>query len=555
MSKVFNVAGGPIGKYTTGGDEPSSMRNIEVTLKAGYSNTYYLHDYFNPDSVTVKITYTDGSTNENASNYVWFPARPLETTDEYITFKAVEGGNVIQTRFRIIVRDYQLVEIPKQIGTLTYNGNLQFPTWDYDQTKVRMVDGTSSRSEAGTYSTTFTLIDPSTTRWNIDTSEDYFADQVVQWTIGKRQAQIRVQPPDSSQLYTNSYTFYIREQDTNQSFFINCEGITDMNLSDATDQDIIRIRQSENFNGNIQVGYDSKALTLLLTFNSTSFPYHQGDSCTITISVNNDKLNNYEYSGTFILTLLLYDRWQFGTYSDGSVADKEWFQGLAKSLSQRYYLEDWIGVQKHMSLDSEILGTIETSIICRDATASYVDFQLAPTLNQPLKPNYGSSSGTVTEYDSSTFQVINNQLAEAIPGKDYMGNIPQYIVLAGFPSSSRQVVSNRKVITPTACDMGLIQPDLDTPQENGEDISYSDYNGEVNNKWYIDDTRRQKTTSDSMNNVKYWTRSTYVKYLQSGQEKRHFVVVDENGQAMDVNAQTTDLDIYHAPIFRIVALT
>lgn len=208
-----------------------------------------------------------------------------------------------------------------------------------------------------------------------------------------------------------------------------------------------------------------------------------------------------------------------------------------------------------MSLDSEILGTIETSIICRDATASYVDFQLAPTLNQPLKPNYGSSSGTVTEYDSSTFQVINNQLAEAIPGKDYMGNIPQYIVLAGFPSSSRQIISNRKVITPTACDMGLIQPDLDTPQENGEDISYSDYNGEVNNKWYIDDTRRQKTTSDSMNNVKYWTRSTYVKYLQSGQEKRHFVVIDENGQAMDVNAQTTELDIYHAPIFRIVALT
>lgn len=98
-----------------------------------------------------------------------------------------------------------------------------------------------------------------------------------------------------------------------------------MNLSDATDQDIIRIVQGENFNGNIQVGYDSKALTLLLSFNSTSFPYHQGDSCTITISVNNDKLNNYEYSGTFVLTLLLYDRWQFGTYSDGSVADKEWF--------------------------------------------------------------------------------------------------------------------------------------------------------------------------------------------------------------------------------------
>ena len=104
MSKVFNVAGGPIGHYITGGgDEPSTLRNIEVTLKPGYSNTYYLHDYFNPDSVTVKITYSDGTVNENASNYVWFPARPLETTDEYITFKAVQGGDVIQTRFKIVV--------------------------------------------------------------------------------------------------------------------------------------------------------------------------------------------------------------------------------------------------------------------------------------------------------------------------------------------------------------------------------------------------------------------------------------------------------------------
>lgn len=557
MSKVFNVAGGPIGNYTSGGDKPSSMRNIEVTIKPGYSNTYYLHEYFNPDSVTVKITYTDGSTNENASNYVWFPARPLETTDEYITFKAVEGGNVIQTRFKITVKDYQLVEIPKVVGELIYNTDLQFPSWDYDKSKVDMIDGSSYRSEAGTYYTVFSLKDPSTTRWNIGTDEDYFADQTVPWTIKKKQAQIIVRPPDSSQSYTNNYTFYLREQDENQAFRLNCEGLTGtgLNLSAAINQDMIRIVQSDNFNSNVQLGYDSADLILLVNFISATKPYQQGDSCSVTISINNTKLNNYEYSGDFTLTFLLYDRWQFGTYNDGSVADKEWFQGLAKSLNNRYYLEDWIGVQKHMPLDSEVLGTTETSIICINATASYLDFQLATTLNQPLKPDYGSSSGTVTEYDSSTFQVINNQLAEAIPGKNYMGNIPQYIVLAGFPSTNRQIISNRKVITPTACDLGLIQPDLDTPQENGEDISYADYNGEINNRYYIDDTRRQKTASDSMNNVKYWTRSTYVKYLQSGQEKRHFVVVDENGQAMDVNAKTTELDIYHAPIFRIVALT
>lgn len=556
MSKVFNVAGGPIGNYTSGDEDiPSTIRNIEVVLKPEYTNVYYLHDYFNPDSVTVKITYSDGSVNENASNYVWFPARPLETTDQYITFKAVEGGNIIQTRFKIEVRDYQLVNVPVQVGTLTYNGSLQQPSWDYDTTKVRIVDGTSTRSEAGTYIAVFQLIDPSTTRWNIDTDEDYFADQEVPWTINKQKTVITVQPSDSQQSYTGNYTFYIREDDQNQVFRFTCPGITGyMSFSEAIDQDIIRVTNSTNFSQNIRVTQDTESMALYLSFYTTTYPYQQGDSCTITFSVNNDKLNNYEYTEDFVLTLLLYDKWQFGSLNDGTVADKEWFQGLAKALSQRYYVDSWTGVEKHMTLDKEVLGTYETSIRCINATASYVDFQLSPTLNEPLKPDYGSSSGTVTEYDSSTFQVINNQLADAIPGKDYMGNIPQYTVMAGFPITSKQVVSNRKVITPTAADMGLIQPDMDTPQDNGEDISYADYNGEINNRWYIDDSRRQKTPSNSISNVKYWTRSTYVKYLQTGQEKRHFVVVDENGQAMDVNAQTTDLNIYHAPIFRIVPL-
>ena len=39
-----------------------------------------------------------------------------------------------------------------------------------------MIDGSSYRSEAGTYYTVFSLKDPSTTRWNIGTDEDYFAD-------------------------------------------------------------------------------------------------------------------------------------------------------------------------------------------------------------------------------------------------------------------------------------------------------------------------------------------------------------------------------------------
>jgi hypothetical protein len=49
MGRVFNVAGGPIGRYEV--EEEQHLMGIEVSLKEGYSIDYYLYDYFDINSV------------------------------------------------------------------------------------------------------------------------------------------------------------------------------------------------------------------------------------------------------------------------------------------------------------------------------------------------------------------------------------------------------------------------------------------------------------------------------------------------------------------------
>lgn len=550
MGTVFNVAGGSIATYKD--TENIQIQNIQVSLKAGYTNIYYLHEYFNPESVTVSLTYSDGSTNDNVSNYIWYPARPLEPTDEYITFKAVQDGNIVQTRFNIVVQDYLLVDIPTYSNTLVYNGNVQIPNWEYDTSKIKIIEGGNARAQAGTYTTVFGLIDKTKTRWNIPTDQDYFADQTVQWTIEKKTSDIQIQPPFENKSYLNSHIAYLRQGD-NFDFILKYDGSPTGSLSGDISAGAITVSASTGFNNNIIYSYSSNTQNKVLNVRfEGNQAFNEGQECSLTFTINNDKFINHTYPNNFTLTFLLYKAWSFGTYSDGSIADKEWFQGLSQALSKRYYLSGWIGSKKHMVLDNEVLGTLQTDIVCIGVSSSHIDFQFDTTLDNPLKPEY-SGSGTQSEYLTSTFQIINDQLSNAIPGRDYMAVIPQKIVTSGFAGSTQ--INNKKVVTPTACDLGLIEPDVDSTQNNPEDISYGDYNGEIINSYYIDNSKRQKHPNNSVNNVKYWTRSTYVKYLQSGQEKRHFVVVNENGEGIDINAETTEENIYHAPIFRITSLS
>lgn len=72
-----------------------------------------------------------------------------------------------------------LVSVPVQSGTLTYDGSAQSPTWSgYDATQLT-IGGTTSATDAGTYTVTFTLKSGYT--WTDGT----VSPKNVTWTIGK----------------------------------------------------------------------------------------------------------------------------------------------------------------------------------------------------------------------------------------------------------------------------------------------------------------------------------------------------------------------------------
>lgn len=95
----------------------------------------------------------------------------------------------------------ELVSVPYQNAALTYTGSAQSVTWaDYDSS-VMSVSGTTSATNAGTYTATFTLNDTAKYQWD-DGSTDA---KTVSWSIGKQSLAIPYK--SGATRYTGSYIY------------------------------------------------------------------------------------------------------------------------------------------------------------------------------------------------------------------------------------------------------------------------------------------------------------------------------------------------------------
>lgn len=81
-----------------------------------------------------------------------------------------------------------VVIIPSQNGTLTYSGNEQSPTWDGYDSSVVAISGTTKATNAGSYTTTFTLKDTVSHSWSDGTT----APKSVTWTIEKASPSLKL---------------------------------------------------------------------------------------------------------------------------------------------------------------------------------------------------------------------------------------------------------------------------------------------------------------------------------------------------------------------------
>ena len=150
------------GSYATDKDDSDAVYTLKVTTRNQYANT--------PLTVT-------GLTNGTTYYISFFP----ETTDGGINASTTQRDTGVANRITI-------ANIPSQSGSLTYTGGSQSPTWSNYNTTYMTIGGTTSGTNAGSYSATFT---PTTDyRWSDGTT----TAKTVSWSIVKATGTLTVSP-------------------------------------------------------------------------------------------------------------------------------------------------------------------------------------------------------------------------------------------------------------------------------------------------------------------------------------------------------------------------
>lgn len=247
MGRVHNMTGG-------GGGIKLSF--IAVTTPPT-KTAYYVGDTFDPAGMVVKATYTNGAVG-TVGGYSCSPSGALTLNDTTITITYTEGG-VTKTTTQAITVTKQTVAVPTP-SSLTYNGNAQAPTWTgYDSTKMSKTE--TAQTNAGTYSTTFALLDTAKYEWADHTT----GNKTVSWSIAQADPTLNISPTT---------------------------------LSFSTGTTTGTINASGSFDGAVNASSDNTAVATVSVNGTVITVASTGASGTATISVSVAAGTNYKASGT-----------------------------------------------------------------------------------------------------------------------------------------------------------------------------------------------------------------------------------------------------------------
>lgn len=170
MSKVFQMVGG-----SGGGIKLVSIEIVTPPTKTAYK----AGELFSTAGMVVKSTYSNGATLI-ATGFSVEPSGGLDAGRTSVTVRYTEGGVSCTAQQAVTVTKTD-VTVPSQSGSLTYSGGVQSPAWyNYDTVKMTL-GGTTSATNAGNYSATFTLKDTALYQWADGTT----GAKTVSWRIGK----------------------------------------------------------------------------------------------------------------------------------------------------------------------------------------------------------------------------------------------------------------------------------------------------------------------------------------------------------------------------------
>lgn len=162
------------------------LESISITTKPT-KTTYEYGDSFQSAGMVVKATYSDGAT-ANVTGYSCSPTLLSTVGTQTITVSYTENGVTKTATTSVTVNRKTISAVPSQSGTLTYNGGSQSPTWNNYSTTQLTIGGTTSGTNAGSYTATFTP--KSNYRWADGTT----TAKSVRWSIGKAAGSLSISP-------------------------------------------------------------------------------------------------------------------------------------------------------------------------------------------------------------------------------------------------------------------------------------------------------------------------------------------------------------------------
>lgn len=162
------------------------LTKIEITAQPT-KTTYEYGDSFQSAGMAVKATYSDGAT-ANVTGYSCSPTVLSTVGTQTITVSYTENGVTKTATTSVTVNRKTISAVPSQNGTLTYTGSSQSPSWSNYSTTQLTIGGTTSGTNAGSYTATFTP--KSNYRWADGTT----TAKSVSWSIGKAAGSLSISP-------------------------------------------------------------------------------------------------------------------------------------------------------------------------------------------------------------------------------------------------------------------------------------------------------------------------------------------------------------------------
>ena len=162
------------------------LESISITTKPT-KTTYEYGDSFQSAGMVVKATYSDGAT-ANVTGYSCSPTLLSTVGTQTITVSYTENGVTKTATTSVTVNRKTISAVPSQSGTLTYTGSSQSPSWSNYSTTQLTIGGTTSGTNAGSYTATFTP--KSNYRWADGTT----TAKSVSWSIGKAAGSLSISP-------------------------------------------------------------------------------------------------------------------------------------------------------------------------------------------------------------------------------------------------------------------------------------------------------------------------------------------------------------------------